>query len=196
MLERSVRTLGKIQSYADLPLGWCYGSGKPMIPRTIEYAIAWLRALIEINLIDNDAFPGIDGDVSISVYLDGGNMDFTIHQSGDASLIVERGFDEICSFPAFPLNKMREFIALATAALWNTSVSSTQITSTAVWDGSRALLSKTLLTAEGHRYSNSIAASKYQAMSAPTSNASIQTLGVIQQSTGSLRQMNFRKEAA
>lgn len=196
MLERSIRTLDKIQSFACLPYGWHYGSGEPLSPQTIGYAIAWLRALVEINLVDNDAFPGVDGDVLITVYLDGGNMDFTINKLGEASLIVERGLDEICSFPAFSLSRVRELISAAMAALWNTSVFSIQNTSTAVWVGSKALLSRTLLTVEGHRFSNSIAASKAQAMYVPTSNASIQTLGVIQQSTGSLKQMSSRKEAA
>lgn len=196
MLEASIKTLQKIQSFAHLPHGWCYGSGEPLSPEAIGHAINWLRSLVKLNLIDNNAFPGADGEIIISVYIGVINIDLSIYQNGEASLIVENGEEEIGSFSCFALRKVRDVISMVLAAIWNTSASFTQNTSTAVWDGSKVLPSKTLLRAEGHRFSNSSVVSKNQVISAPTSNSSIQTWGVNRQSIGFLKPIIFRKEAA
>ena len=56
----------KISSFANLPIGWDYGSGGPIPEDAIETALAWNRFMQSRGLLETDAFPGGDGEVVIA----------------------------------------------------------------------------------------------------------------------------------
>jgi hypothetical protein len=55
-----------INSFADLPAGWDYGSGGPIPRSTREIALLWNKVLNSFGFSDTEAFPGGDGEIAIS----------------------------------------------------------------------------------------------------------------------------------
>ena len=60
----------KILAFASLPVGWHYGTGVPPSPKAVRVALAYLAFLSALGFAENDAFPGADGEIMVTVYLD------------------------------------------------------------------------------------------------------------------------------
>lgn len=76
-------TESKIRSFAKLKSGWHYGEGKPPSSAAVEDAVELLRLVTEINpSLATDAFPGIDGEIQLTVYCGIHCLEFTRECSG------------------------------------------------------------------------------------------------------------------
>lgn len=77
-----------IKSFLSLPKGWCYGSGIPISQITTDLAIH-LNEKAENYGLKTEAFPGIDGEVLLSVYgWEEETLDITIYY-GDLEYSLE-----------------------------------------------------------------------------------------------------------
>ena len=189
-------TLAKVKSFAKLQKGWCYGMGDALSSKVIDYATEWLITFFRQGFAESNVFPGADGEILLSIYVGEANLDLTVYPDGEASLVAEVGSTEVFHLPKCSVAQINDGIKVALAVIWNMSVFSTPNTSIIAGVASRVSPSKTHPGTVERRYSNSIAVSRSPAPSALTSNGSIQTWGVIQQSTGSLRPITYHPQAA
>jgi hypothetical protein len=88
-------TSRKIRSFQNLKKGWHYGEGAAVHAETIRKALELNEKAINLGFLNTDAFPGLDGEVRITVYDDAEYYEFTISASGSVEYIRETGDDEI-----------------------------------------------------------------------------------------------------
>ncbi len=67
-LQSKLETERKIKSFAQKPVGWHYGQGRPPSAKRVGMALAYLSVLEALDLSQTDAFPGIDGEVMVRAY--------------------------------------------------------------------------------------------------------------------------------
>ena len=82
--------LGKLQELADLPDGWRFGEGIPPRPTVIHTAQEIYQQLADFRL-KADAFPGVDGSLSLVFYAHERCVEIYISQDGKLDLSVEEG---------------------------------------------------------------------------------------------------------
>lgn len=69
----------KIREMGLLPQGWNFGVGQPPSKNVIAAAIKLADIAIKNNL-NLDAFPGKNGQVTVSIYIDGANHSFQVQK--------------------------------------------------------------------------------------------------------------------
>jgi hypothetical protein len=72
----------KLDSLANLKAGWHYGSGKAIHPASTSLGRLLANHASRLGIETVDAFPGTDGDLTISVYRGGEEFSFTINARG------------------------------------------------------------------------------------------------------------------
>ena len=82
--------LTKLQELADLPDGWRFGEGIPPRSTVIHIAQKIYQRLADFRL-RADAFPGIDGSLTLVFYADERCVEIYISQDGRLDLSVEEG---------------------------------------------------------------------------------------------------------
>ena len=82
--------LGKLQELADLPDGWRFGEGIPPQPTVIHTALEIHQRLAGFRL-KADAFPSVDGSLSLVFYAHERCVEIYISQDGKLDLSVEEG---------------------------------------------------------------------------------------------------------
>ncbi|MCG8026416.1 MAG: hypothetical protein N0E59_08885 [Candidatus Thiodiazotropha taylori] len=67
-----------IRSFGDLEPGWDYGTGVPSPQRIVFQALAIVSAFTSNGVLVTDAFPGTDGEIVVSGYLDDNYLEFVV----------------------------------------------------------------------------------------------------------------------
>ena len=121
--------LTKLEELADLQDGWRFGEGIPPRPTAIHTAQEIYQRLAGFRL-KADAFPGIDGSLSLVFYAAERCVEIDISQDGKLTLSVEEGegfdFEEIKTVPNATIFDVMKQVSLLTqkSQLWNSSGSS------------------------------------------------------------------------
>ncbi len=82
--------LAKLKELADLPDGWRFGEGVPPQPPALDTAQEIYRQLAYLRL-KADAFPGVDGALTLVFYADERCVEVQISRNGEISVCVEEG---------------------------------------------------------------------------------------------------------
>lgn len=86
----------KINSFRELKKGWHYGEGNAPGSLTLLHAIELHKAALNQGFIETDAFPGISGEVMLTIYHRNHYLEFTIEPSGHITFCYEKNNEEIC----------------------------------------------------------------------------------------------------
>ena len=88
-------TASKLLGFADLKPGWHCGTGEGFDRRSIETALKFHRTLNLAGHTDTDAFPGLSGEIQISVYALPRSCELLIESTGRWSLVFEKDGQEM-----------------------------------------------------------------------------------------------------
>lgn len=75
-------TADKIRSFGNLPAGWHYGSGVPAPAIVVDLALKVEDMLRASGYPETDAFPGCDGEIAVTGYLDGCSVNVEVRDEG------------------------------------------------------------------------------------------------------------------
>jgi hypothetical protein len=128
--ERENATERKLRSFAALADGWNYGSGKRFEKAQIERAVGIYRMFLQLGISVTDAFPGLSGEISVTGYKDNNYIEYTLIDTDKASFVARK--NDVVVTKLFRVNQIVAFRELVrfVGAIWNTSASSTQNTTT------------------------------------------------------------------
>jgi hypothetical protein len=83
-------TVEKIQRFADFEVGWSFGEGVAFAQNTLNKAIQLAKTAYTLGFQETDAFPGLNGEVMITVYQDNEYWEFTLQPAETITFVYER----------------------------------------------------------------------------------------------------------
>lgn len=93
--EVAAQTEAKILSFRELPVGWHFGGGAPPSQETIDSALRLNREAMLLGFEKTNAFPGIEGEIQVTAYLDTFSFEFTIERDGAITFVKEQADREL-----------------------------------------------------------------------------------------------------
>ncbi len=99
-----------IRSFASLPEGWHYGSGRCATERAVEQAIAVSDLLLECHANSIEAFPAIDGGVLVSGYHGEETLDILCGPTGVMDLEHEVDDEIVEELHGMSLDAVKSYI--------------------------------------------------------------------------------------
>ncbi len=124
-----IPTERKINSFANMPLGWHYGRGGPAQTRVIDAALR-LNAIACKADLETDAFLGPDSEVRVTVYHGAHYLEFTIANDGLVDYVREDDHNALNQPQELTLNAALSQLNDFVDDIWRSSVSYTAITTT------------------------------------------------------------------
>lgn len=119
----------KIRSFSQLALGWHYGEGGPISKAVIAIARRLNRIASHNGVRKTDAFPGLDGRISLTLYKDDDFYEFILEAEGAITFAHDRGNQEVNYLEGLTIQKAEAIINSITSPLWtNIYASSTKNT--------------------------------------------------------------------
>ncbi len=82
-------TIQKVHGFAKLPEGWHYGEGEPVGLEIIKQAEKFLLTAEGWGIEEANAFPGIDGQVELTLYIEDKTFAFMFELDGTISIVEE-----------------------------------------------------------------------------------------------------------
>ncbi len=82
-------TVDKIFSFKQLDNGWCYGEGITITDEIIEKAIRLEARARLVGFSETDAFPGLNGEISVALYFQTHYFEFTFDVNGTVVFVHE-----------------------------------------------------------------------------------------------------------
>ncbi|PZV13427.1 MAG: hypothetical protein DCF20_15465 [Pseudanabaena sp.] len=116
----------KINSFRTLPVGWHYGSGIAPLAKVLDLAIQLNQFAGLMGFEATDAFPGIDGEVMLTVYDGDIYLEFSIEVDGSINYVHEQGDEEVDSDDKISLYQAINHILKIGFSKWRSSVLSTR----------------------------------------------------------------------
>lgn len=98
-------TVSKILEISTLPPGWRFGEGLAFSWPTMIAALRLEAAAREAGFTVTDAFPGPDGDITISAYRAGHRHSFTVFPAGLVDYLHETIDEELASSQGLPVKQ-------------------------------------------------------------------------------------------
>ncbi len=111
-------TRAKIRAFTGLTVGWHYGEGVPSSYDTRDKALSIQAEAVVAGLLRMDAFPGIDGEIRIAIYLPDKYLEFTVEKNGLITFIEEHKGQETDYQPHLSLQGALAIIHEAGRKLW------------------------------------------------------------------------------
>lgn len=100
----------KIMDFKNLKRGWCYGEGELFEDHVIKKAVELHKEAITQGFLETDAFPGTNGEIRITIYLDEDYFEFTLDSNKKLAFVHEKGNEEILSEESLSLEEAKEKI--------------------------------------------------------------------------------------
>jgi hypothetical protein len=119
------KTVNDILDFAKLPTGWHYGRGGPISPKVCKWALQLYVHAINSGFSITEAFPGVDGEVMVSVYYRQHAFDFTINPDGSVDYRLEINDNDVEVADNLTLEAAKQKLTIFGIVLWNLSASST-----------------------------------------------------------------------
>jgi hypothetical protein len=116
----------KINSFKALPVGWHYGSGIAPLAKVLDLAIRLNQCAGLMGFEATDTFPGIDGEVMLTVYDGDIYLEFSIEVDGSINYVREQGNEEVDSDDKISLYQAINHIVNIGFSKWRSSVLSTR----------------------------------------------------------------------
>lgn len=82
MTNNPETTADKIRNFGSLPVGWHYGEGIPAPPIAIDLALRVEAMLRTTGYPETDAFPGGEGQILVTGYLNGCSVGIEVRDEG------------------------------------------------------------------------------------------------------------------
>ncbi len=139
--------LVKITDFLNLRPGWCYGEGSVVSLATANQAARLVTALLSYGFDTLDAFPGLNGEIRVTTYVQAHYLEFTLEDEAMISFVYEVADQEQAHQEDLGLDDCVEIIKRM-SYLCNSSVSSIKNISTETVVDFKALLSGPLQTVE------------------------------------------------
>lgn len=128
--DRIRRTAEKISGFKHLQYGWHYGEGAPPSEETINSALALNQEAAAVGFTRTNAFPGIEGEIQVTIYHGPAYLEFTIEPDGRIALVREHDQQEVESEENLSLSGALARIRSLKGLLWVLSESSIRSTTT------------------------------------------------------------------
>lgn len=138
----------KLNEFRYLPEGWHYGQGVPIDTSVYDRAISLQKFISFIGFTATDSFPGVDGDVMLTVYRGDHYIEISIEKNLSITLIHEKNDKEIICKPDLDIDKAKYLLLEIARSIWNISALFTPSTTTGRKGDSPALPLK-IQAAEG-----------------------------------------------
>jgi hypothetical protein len=116
----------KIHSFRDLEDGWHYGEGVHFQQSTLDSAIFLNQQAIKLALFETDAFPGVNGEVMVAIYLDEHYLEFILEPDGTVTFCREREDEEVLYRDGLSLQEAKTIILDFSGEIWMQSDYSTE----------------------------------------------------------------------
>jgi hypothetical protein len=126
--EAQSQTERAIYEFTQLPVGWHYGDGGPIGKIVCAMAIDLNRHTLALGLLVTEAFPGINGEVMLSVYHGDNILDFTIFPTGLINFRHEVNDEDVEAVDNLTLTGAKQKLNTFGITTWNLSDSSTPST--------------------------------------------------------------------
>lgn len=142
-------TIRKIEGFTKLPRGWHYGEGVPASRLSSRRAALLLsRPTMVLASVSTDAFPGINGEVQVTIYHGSTYLELTIEPNGSITFVREQDDVEIEYLPGLSSQEADERLSQFERDIWDSFGSSTTATTIRLSDVLRASRSKIPLQRE------------------------------------------------
>ncbi|EIC23373.1 hypothetical protein [Thiorhodovibrio frisius] len=140
MIEQATPRLGtadqlkakkKLQRFLTYPSGWHFGEGIPFVQKTLSNADQLIDLAINYGIEGTDAFPGVDGEIMVTLYHRRGRLyqEFTVEADGRIHFLFEKDGKEVLD-QTIDMHAAKEHIRRLWREQWRLSDSSTKITTT------------------------------------------------------------------
>ena len=129
VIQVEISTAQKIREFGELSSGWHYGEGGPIDEKVIRSAVEINDEALNESLWLTDAFPGVNGEIVVTVYWEKECLEFTIETDGTVSFVLERDRVDVSSEDGLSLDRAKDRIREFAGRVWTLSNSSTQNTS-------------------------------------------------------------------
>ena len=83
-------TIEKIQSFHRLNDGWSFGEGAKFNPSILNKALQLAKTAHALSFQETDAFPGLNGEVMVTLYSGQDYWEFTIEPDESVTFVYER----------------------------------------------------------------------------------------------------------
>ena len=97
VIQVEISTAQKIREFGELSSGWHYGEGGPIDEKVIRSAVEINDEALNESLWLTDAFPGVNGEIVVTVYWEKECLEFTIETDGTVSFVLERDRVDVSS---------------------------------------------------------------------------------------------------
>ena len=124
------KTKRKIEGFKGLQAGWCYGDGVKFNTPVIERTLDFNYLVASQGFTETDAFPGIGGDIRLTVYLGEHYLEFTFNPDGSVDYARELGDEEVESSDGLTHNDAEEILSRFKDEAWDSLDIFTGCTST------------------------------------------------------------------
>jgi hypothetical protein len=118
-------TLKKIDNFLYLEKGWHYGKGVSPSKETIAIAKKIAEQALSY-IFDTDAFPGIEGEIMVTVYHKEHYLEFTIESDGEITFVHEVNDEELVYKEGLKLQEAKIKLDDFCEKIWNISELSTE----------------------------------------------------------------------
>ncbi len=89
------RARRKVLEFASLSEGWCYGQGDRISEETVRTALVLTEYALTSGIGRTNAFPGLNGEITVVFYVEDDDFEFTIETDGRISFLHEHDGDTI-----------------------------------------------------------------------------------------------------
>jgi len=137
--DRIQQTAKKIIEFKGLPTGWHFGKGVPPSESTVEKAFALNQEAAKAGFTRTNAFPGIEGEIQVTIYLQSAYFEFTIEPNGTVTFVYERDNHEIEYTEALSMDEALKKIQSLGGPVWASSGLFIKSTTTQIQEVSKAL---------------------------------------------------------
>ncbi len=132
------RALRRINLFGKLKEGWDFGEGVPSPPGVVADAKTVLRTIVSCGIPKTDAFPGTDGEIIVTGYLERECFEFVVRIDRCVDIIIEQNDKEVFSTEGIALSKLPVVLNKNMEKQWHTSGSYTPLNMTAKNDNFEA----------------------------------------------------------
>ena len=178
----------KIRSYSRRGRGWHYGEGVEFCADVVAEAISLHRFIVRNGHYRTDAFPGLGGEVIVTLYHGSHYYEFALEPGGQLWFSHEVGGEEKVYRAPISVDKAYQIIKQIRTDEWSSSESSLASTMTSTFEDFRAGFLAIRETMVAYLSSVDSAWSRPPATFAVTSGGTTPTSEVAVQSSGSSRQ--------
>lgn len=117
-------TIDKIFSFKTLENGWCHGEGLAIDDENIERAIRFESQAYLFGFKETDAFPGLNGEVTIALYFQSHYLEFTFEADSQVTFVHEKNEDTLTYNENLTFETALQTLKSLRKLLWPSSESS------------------------------------------------------------------------